>query len=609
LTVKCALLAFQVTLASTEREVQAIVKLLSQAESPAVHEKKRASLETGLSYRSISNLGQKRGVNFFDSEAVSEFIRYLQDRPNTGGVQAEAAPKKVRPKDPSELPIWQPDALPHETPSYGKQYEFLEAWEDVVLIEGGKGSGKTDLLIMDCIRPEKLANPVWHGVIFRREYKRLTEVIDRAHYWLNRMPRLHAHWQGQESRFVFPSGAWLAFHNAEHLGDEEKYQGWQISDLKFDQVEEFEEAQFDYLLLQNRSGDLRLPSTCRATANPGGRGHAWVKRRFISPFEPSRTHVVTTEAEGLSYTRTYRRIHATVFDNPLLRHDQAYIATLASHRDPVMRKAMFQGDWNIVTGQFFTEFATHIHVLRPGREIPRTWPRAAGMDFGNTKVLSILAIDPEGRVYLEHEFAVEHTAARPTGYTAGEFARATAEWLIERKFGAGLLCVYDNNMTSAMGREVGTNKTPVQIVESEWRAVYGRHNLTPPTLVAVSKRATEEYRYRVACNEAVKDYLHYELDETGRMVRTPRFYVRAECVHFLDTFPDLVADPNDVADLADGQDDHSYDAFKMPFMQLFAKPKQTPRATAAEQWQAQLTEVKLVAPKTPVVNLDWRGNW
>src|SRR6267143_3857156 len=110
--------------------------------------------------------------------------------------------------------IWQPDSLVGEPVRHGKQYEFLTSPEDIVGLFGGKGSGKSDLLIADCLRKEKLTNPRWHAVVFRREYKRLTEIIDRAHYWFNQQPWLKAHWQGSPTfRFIFPSGAWIAFHN------------------------------------------------------------------------------------------------------------------------------------------------------------------------------------------------------------------------------------------------------------------------------------------------------------------------------------------------------------------------------------------------------------
>ena len=111
--------------------------------------------------------------------------------------------------------IWQPDAMPDEEPKQLKQYEFMTATEDWVDCDGGKGSGKSDMLIFDALYPDKVNDPRWLGVIFRREYKRLSEIIDRAKYWTGKVPQLGAHWQGEHNRFVFPRGGRLAFHNVE----------------------------------------------------------------------------------------------------------------------------------------------------------------------------------------------------------------------------------------------------------------------------------------------------------------------------------------------------------------------------------------------------------
>lgn len=474
---------------------------------------------------------------------------------------------KTRPED-FKL-VWQPDALPHEPARQGKQFGFLSAGEDYVDLDGGKGSGKSDLLIFDCIRPEKLLNPQWHGVIFRREYKRLTEMIDRAKHWFSKLPQLGAHWQGDQNRFLFPSGAWLGFHNVENKGDEEKYQGWQICDLKFDQLEEFEESMFDYLVLQNRTGDAKLKPTVRWTANPGGVGHAWVKRRFIDGKNPGKVHTIVTKHNGREYVVTYRRIFATVFDNPLLRHDETYIAKLASDPDPIRRKAMFEGDWNIVRGQFFSEFSTLAHII-PSRELPVEWERAVGLDYGNVKVMEFLARDYEGNVYVENEFRLAPTEDRPNGFTASEFAERSAKFMIDRKIGDTLTVVGDNNMWSATGRDVGSDKTPVRIIQEKWDEMFEAEGRKSPTIIKVSKRSTEEYNYRVACNEALRDYLRYEVNEQGKIVREPRIFILDRVMSLPLTLPTLVADPNDPLDIADKQDDHDYDALKMPFMQIMA---------------------------------------
>lgn len=481
--------------------------------------------------------------------------------------------------------IWQPDALPHEPETRLKQYEFLAADEDIVISEGGKGSGKSDLLIMDCVRPEKLGDPRWLGVIFRREYKRLDEIISRAHYWFGQMPWLRARWQGHKSRFVFPSQAALAFHNVQNLGDEEQYQGWEICDLKFDQLEEFAESQVNYLILQNRTGS-KVRKTVRATANPGGAGHVWVKRRFISGKEPHMTHEIKVVIDGTEYVKTYRRIHTTVFDNPLLKNDKKYIATLAMEPDPVKRKAMFKGDWDIIIGQFFTSMSRDIHSLR-SRDLPGHWKRAAGLDYGNTKVLEFLATDHFGNVYVEWEFSSAATEFNPDPMTASQFAEQSADFMLERGIGENLIVIGDVNLWSNTGRDLGSTRTPALIIQGVWKQKFEAKQKRPPVLFPVSKTGTEEYRYRIACNETTKDYLAYELNEEGEVKREPKLYFLGDrCPMLMETMPLLRRLENDMMDY-EKIEDHWFDAFKMPFMQVMVTRKPEQARTAQEKWEDQ----------------------
>jgi hypothetical protein len=456
--------------------------------------------------------------------------------------------------------VWQPDSLAGQPLKHGKQWDFLSAWEDFVGLDGGKGSGKTDLLIHDCLRVDKLSNPRWHGVIFRREYKRLTEVIDRATFWLNQIPALGAHWQGDKSRFVFPSGAWLAFHNVELLGDEEKYQGWEICDLKFDQLEEFLEPIFNYLVLLNRTTGKGLYPTVKWTANPIGVGRDWVKKRFIDGKKPGLTYNFDVEVNHKVYRRTYRRIFATVFDNPAYAEDERYIATLASEPNPYIRKAMFEGNWDVTVGMHFQSFASAVHVV-PSVELDKAWNRLGGMDYGNVKVMHVLTRDYTGKIYVEWECASEPSTMRPGGETASEWGERTAKFMLDRSIGSRLKVIGDTNMWSATGRDVGTTKTPAAIIQNIWTTKFKEKSLPPPILVPVSKRATEEYRYRVACNEAIRDYLAYQSDSQGNITTEPRLLLLDRCIGLANQLGSLVTDPSDPLDIAQDQPDHHFDCY------------------------------------------------
>ena len=132
---------------------------------------------------------------------------------------------------------------------------------------GAKFGGKTLAMLAESARG--IDHPRYRGVIFRRTYPRLQEVMDRAWQWF---PSLGGHWQGDQKRWRFPSGASIAMRHCQYEEDKYQYNGHEYHFMGFDQLEEFSETQYRYLMAQNRSGTADLAAYVRATFNPGGRG-------------------------------------------------------------------------------------------------------------------------------------------------------------------------------------------------------------------------------------------------------------------------------------------------------------------------------------------------
>ena len=85
----------------------------------------------------------------------------------------------------------------------------------------------------------------------------------------------------------------------------------------------------------------------RATCNPGGPGHLWVKARYIDP-APQGWEILIDE--GLE--RVF--IPAKLQDNPkLLSNDPQYVDRLKQSGSEQLVKAWLEGDWNIVEGAYF----------------------------------------------------------------------------------------------------------------------------------------------------------------------------------------------------------------------------------------------------------------
>jgi predicted phage terminase large subunit-like protein len=120
-----------------------------------------------------------------------------------------------------------------------------------------------------------------------------------------------------------------------------------------------------------------VPIRMRATANPGNVGHEWVKTRFVDP---------QTRPPGVFFLR------ARLEDNDYL--DQlSYIGTLM-HLDPITRRQLLEGDWDVVPGGtlIMPGVFGFFDAPSPAARMARAWDLAA------TRVTPGVADDPDWTV-------------------------------------------------------------------------------------------------------------------------------------------------------------------------------------------------------------------
>ena len=177
---------------------------------------------------------------------------------------------------------------------------------------------------------QHVGTPGYAALLLRRSYTDLSlpgALMERAREWL--MPT-DARWRHDEKTWRFPSGASVTFGYLERLGDEYRYQSSEFQFVGFDELTQFQEAQYRYLFSRlRRLRDSVIPLRMRAASNPGGPGHEWVRQRFIDRPDAHLTGRVF--------------IPATLNDNPHL-DSQAYIASLME-LDPLTRERLLRGDW------------------------------------------------------------------------------------------------------------------------------------------------------------------------------------------------------------------------------------------------------------------------
>ena len=256
-------------------------------------------------------------------------------------------------------------------PNDGPQTDFLAAPERDVLYGGAAGGGKSYAMLID---PLRFAHRAAHrALILRRSMPELRELIDKSReLYPKAFPGCK--YKEVEKLWNFPSGAKVEFGFLERDADVYRYQGQAYSWIGFDEITHLPtEFGWNYLASRLRTTDSDITPYMRCTANPGGVGATWVKKRYIDPHPPNESFV--------GEDRLSRKfIPARLDDNPYLAEDGRYEEMLQA-LPPTQRKQLLEGNWDVNEVAAFTEFEQDVHVITPF-EIPISWERIKGIDYG-----------------------------------------------------------------------------------------------------------------------------------------------------------------------------------------------------------------------------------
>lgn len=278
-------------------------------------------------------------------------------------------------------PIWK--ALP------GSQSLFLQSPIREVCFAGTRGPGKTDSMLMSfaqyCGRGY---GDYWRGVIFRRNYKHLDDIISKSKRWFNRSAQKPRFLAGTSAlKWVWPTGEELLLRAFEDEEDYWSYHGHEYPFIGWEELTSWPSIDcYESMKSCNRSsfqGTPELPYIprhIRSSTNPYGVGHAWVKHYFIDPAPYGK---VIQDAEGNKRVALF----GSIVENPYLGDE--YVKTLQSITDPNKRKAWLTGSWDITSGGMFDDIwdATR-HILKPFK-IPATWRVDRSFDWGSSKPFSV----------------------------------------------------------------------------------------------------------------------------------------------------------------------------------------------------------------------------
>ena len=247
-----------------------------------------------------------------------------------------------------------------------KQREFLELDCLEALYGGAAGGGKSSALLMAALQYVHV--PGYAALILRRTYADLAlpgAIMDRSHDWL---ANTGATWLGTEKKWTFPSGATLSFGYLETERDKYRYQGAELQFIGIDELTQWPEAPYRYLLSRlRRLAGSNVPLRARAASNPGGVGHDWVRKTFVESVDPQR-----------------RFVPANLRDNPHL--DAAEYRKSLARLDENTRRQLEDGDWvRDVGGLVYSGYREERNVID---RAPACDFHLLGMDYGTTNATS-----------------------------------------------------------------------------------------------------------------------------------------------------------------------------------------------------------------------------
>ena len=408
-------------------------------------------------------------------------------------------------------------------PNEGPQTDFLAAPEKDVLYGGAAGGGKSFAMLID---PLRYCHAKAHrALILRRSMPELRELIDKSReLYPKAFPG--AKFREVEKLWNFPSGAKVEFGFLERDADVYRYQGQAYSWIGFDEITHLPtEFSWNYLASRLRTTDPSIETYLRCTANPGGVGAQWVKKRYVEPSEHNETFVGD---DGL----TRKFIPAKLIDNPYLAEDGEYEKMLLS-LPPVQRKQLLEGNWDIAEGAAFAEFDPEIHVIVPFG-IPAWWERVKAIDYGYASESCCLwgAIDPEDKTIIIYREL----------YRKGLTGEALADNIIQRE---------QDEIKSIAG----------VLDTSAW----AKTGYTGPTIGEILQQRGHKLRRADKNRLAGKVQIHEHLKQT-HITGRPRLQVVNTCVNLIRELQSIPLSKTRPEDVDTNASDHAYDALRYMLM-------------------------------------------
>jgi len=451
-------------------------------------------------------------------------------------------------------------ATPAITPQPGPQTSLLKCPIFDVLFGGARGGGKTFGMILDFIEHAATYKELAKGIFFRRIAKNLEDVKDETRLIF---PRLGGRWLKGDGTWEFGpgpcEGATLKFRHLWDSVSASAYLGHQYTWMCVEEITQWPHSRpIDEVKATLRSAQ-GVQVKFRATGNPGGVGHSWVKARYVTPAPRGYVPIENPQTGDL---RCF--IPSRLEDNPaLMEGDPAYQNRVFGHLPPHMKKAWRWGDWDIVAGGFFEDVWVPDRQILPRFEPPLDLRHFRSFDWGSAVPSSLgLWVEWDGRPL-------------PSGrhIPRGSFVRYN-EWYAVKRDPQGF--AVPNEGLRLTNDQIG-QKIAEMSRNRRWSGCVADPSVFVgqggPSIFKQIKAAAKNHGHILVMREADNSRpagwqkLRDMLEESSKdPAERPGFYVTENCTDWIRTVPVLTADDKNLEDVDTDQEDHAADETRYAVM-------------------------------------------
>jgi len=456
-----------------------------------------------------------------------------------------------------EVIAWEPFPGPQE-----------KAWlveANQIFFSGGRGSGKSQWLCGRVLK--RLFIPEWRRVcnmiFFRRQYKDLEDLISKCKELFEDKLKIAKFVGGNVSSFIFKgdfNGSVLKMRVLDSAKQFDDYKGHEYNLMGFDEICDFRIPLAS--ILDRMGGSLRnkhgIPCDMLFTGNPGGFNHGCVKKYFIDPNPDGGRLIINKHGQSrITFKSTYR-------DNPVYANDRDYINWLKSIREPALRKAWMDNDWDVALGAMFVDvWDKNVHVVKTigPSDIPKNIARYRALDWGSSTPFCVLWF------FVANGEELHNGMCFPNG--AIVVYRELYGWEVGTPYDQGVKWTSSQLAKKISDIELNTGDTEVRPGPAD-NAIFNETNGTISTYddfrkigikFTRSDKSTGSIKMGV---EQIRNRLDME---------PPMLYFTEDCTNTRRTLPEITRSISDPDKPEAGQEDHSFDVTKYICLRYLRAPK------------------------------------